>query len=283
MPFPYPQNAGYREIPLYEELTSHDVAAAVKAGAHVIVPTGAVEQHAGHLPLGTDNYQCIDIGRRAAATLNAEGVPVLLGPTIPYGPSAILSESPRSFPGTINISHDTMKALVSEVCRELVAQGFRVIHLICGHAESDPVLQIVAKEVSETTEASVLSLQWLIGIQPGYKGIMNSPRPQGHAGEGETCRMLVTAPDLVRMDKCVSYHPDLPADPAPNDRMPYLGGAIGRYKYPPGVFAGFEDGLWGDPANATAEVGERSYGLINDWLCEAIRKEHAMWRDHFDH
>lgn len=279
MTFPYPRTESYRDIPRYEDLTSPDVAAAIAAGAHVIVPTGATEQHAGHLPLGTDTYQCLDIARRAAATLNREGVPVLVGPSIPYGPSAILSESPRKFPGSIDISHETLKCLTLDICRELVTQGFRVIYLICGHAESDPVLQVVAKEISETTDASVLTLQWLIGIQPGYKGIMKSPRPQGHAGEGETARMLVTAPELVRLDQAVSYHPNLPANPAPNDRMPYLGGAIGRYKYPPKVFEGFEDGLWGDPMNATPEVGERSYTLINDWICEAIRKEYAMWKD----
>ena len=86
------------------------------------------------------------------------------------------------------------------------------------------------------TEASVVTLQWLVGIQPGYKGVMRSEKPQGHAGEGETARMLVTAPHLVRMDEARSYHPAIPPDPAPNDKMPYLGGAIGRYKYPPAVF-----------------------------------------------
>ncbi len=277
MPFPYPTTGDFRDIPLFDELTSPDVAAAARAGAHVIVPTGATEQHAGHLPLGTDTYQCVDIARRAAATLAAEGVPVIVGPAIPFGPSAILSESPKAFPGTINLSADTLRRVVDEVCRELVGQGFRVIYLICGHAESDPVLQIVAKDVSDSTEASVLTLQWLIGIQPGYRGVMRSERPQGHAGEGETARMLVSAPDLVRMEEARSYHPHMPDRTAPNDRAPYLGGAIGRYKYPPQVFEGFEDGLWGDPQNATAEVGETSYRLINDWVCEAIRCEWRLW------
>ena len=277
MPFPYPKTDDWRAIPTFDELTSPDVAAAIRAGAHVIVPTGATEQHAGHLPLGTDTYQCIDIARRAAATLNAEGIPLLVGPAIPFGPSALLTESPKAFPGTINLSAETLRRLVDEVCRELVGQGFRVIYLVCGHAESDPVLQIVAKDVSETTAASVLTLQWLIGIQPGYRGVMRSERPQGHAGEGETARMLVTAPHLVRMEEAVSYHPHLPKRMAPNDKAPYLGGAIGRYKYPPAVFEGFEDGLWGDPQNGTAEVGETSYRLINDWICEAIRCEWQLW------
>ncbi|WP_108661116.1 creatininase family protein [Acuticoccus kandeliae] len=279
MPFPYILTDSHRDIPLYEELTSPDVAAAAAAGAHVIISTGATEQHGGHLPLGTDTYQCLEFAKRAAYDLNKAGVPVLVGPSIPFGPSPLLTESPKVFAGTINVSPETLRRLTEEVVREIVSHGFRVVYLICGHAESDPVLQLVAKAVSETTDASVLTLQWLVGIREKYKGVMRSPRPQSHAGEGETARMLVTAPHLVRLGEAASYHPSLPTDPAPEDRAPYLGGAIGRYKYPPHVFANFEDGIWGDPANATAEVGETSYRLINDWLCEAIRKEYALWKD----
>lgn len=277
MAFDYSSLASHQDIPLYEEMTSLDVAEAAKAGAHVIVVAGATEQHAGHLPLGTDTYQGLETARRAAFDLAKEGIPVLVGPAIPFGPKPFLSESPKDFPGTINLSHSTLKLMIEEVCRQLVGQGFPVVYLLCSHAENDPVLQIVAKEVSETTDASVVTLQWLVGIQPGYKGLMNSTRPQGHAGEGETARMLASAPHLVRMDQARSYHPHLPADIAPNDKMPYLGGAIGRYKYPAKVFEGFEDGLWGDPQNATAEVGEKSYSLINTWVCAAIRSEWKLW------
>ncbi|MGV6872231.1 creatininase family protein [Pseudochelatococcus sp. B33] len=267
----------HRDIPLYEELTSHDVADAAKAGAHVIVVAGATEQHGGHLPLGTDTYQGLETARRAAFDLAREGIPLLVGPAIPFGPKPFLSESPKSFPGTINLSHATARAVIEEVCRELVGHGFPVVYLLCSHAEHDPILQIVAKEISDTTDASVVTLQWLVGIQPGYKGMMKSERPQGHAGEGETARMLASAPHLVRLDKARSYHPHLPDTAAPHDKMPYLGGAIGRYKYPAKVFAGFEDGIWGDPQNATAEVGEKSYALINDWVCAAIRSEWQLW------
>jgi creatinine amidohydrolase len=277
MTYPYARLDSFRDIPAYDDLTSPDIAAAVAAGAHVIVPCCATEAHGAHLPLGTDTIQGIDMCRRAVHRLQQEGIPLVLGPAIPFGPKAILTESPREFPGTINIAHDTLKCLVRDVCQQLVGQGFRVVYLLCGHAESDPVLQIVAKEISEMTEASVVTLQWLVGIQPGYKGVMRSEKPQGHAGEGETARMLVTAPHLVRMDEARSYHPAIPPDPAPNDKMPYLGGAIGRYKYPPAVFENFDDGIWGDPQNATEAVGEKSYALITDWLCAAIRSEWRIW------
>ncbi|KUF09895.1 creatininase family protein [Pseudoponticoccus marisrubri] len=277
MTFPYPDTATWREIPIFDELTSHDVAAAVAAGAHVIVPFGATEQHAGHLPLGTDTYQSVDIARRAAATLMREGVPLLVGPAVPFGPSAVQSESPIDFPGSVYVSHATLLSLTRDICHELARQGFKVIYLVCGHAESDPVLQIAAKEVSEETDASVLSVQWLIGTQPEYGTVKRAPGSQGHAGEGETARMLASAPHLVRPHKYVSYRPALPADPAAHDKMPYLGGAIGRYKYPPHVFEGFEDGLWGDPEYATAESGEAYYEIIDRWLCDVIRKERALW------
>ncbi|MCO5091313.1 creatininase family protein [Bosea sp. (in: a-proteobacteria)] len=278
MTFPYKKTDSFRDIPHYEELTSPDVAAAIEKGAHIIVSTGAIEQHGAHLPLGTDVYQCVTLARMAAAVLNREGIPVLSGPVIPYGPRPLLSECPLSLPGTINISQKTMMAITEEVCRELVGQGFKVIYLLCGHAETDAILQIVAKEVSETTDASVVTLNKLIGVRgKGYRTMMKSERSQSHGGEGETSRMLVAIPNLVRMDKAESYQPNIPGDRPPEDHMPYLGGAIGRYKYPPEVFENFHGGIWGDPANASVEVGEKSFQMMTDFVCAAIRYEWKLW------
>ena len=269
--------SSHRDVPLFEEMTSEQVADAIARRAQVILPAGATEQHGPHLPLGTDTFQGIEVARRAIFLLAREGVPAIMGPVIPFGPPQFLTESPRPFPGTVNVSNNTLRALTYDLCRELAGQGFRTIFLLCANAESEPVLQIVAKEVSETTPASVLTLQWLVGIQPGYKGLMRSERPQGHAGEGETARILASSPHLVHMDKAYSYHPRVPAETAPNNKMPYLGGAIGRYKYPDHVFDGYEHGTWGDPQNATAEVGEKSYQIISEWVCAAVRAEWRLW------
>lgn len=76
----------HRAIPLFEEMTWPDVKKAARANAPVIVPLGATEQHGPHLPLGADTYQGIDMSRRAAAILRAEGIPLVLGPAIPFGP-----------------------------------------------------------------------------------------------------------------------------------------------------------------------------------------------------
>ena len=262
----------HRRVPLFEERTWLDIAAAVAADAPVIVPMGATEQHGGHLPLGADTMQGIDMCRRTAAVLAREGVPLLVGPAIPFGPLPFLSESPKDFPGTIVVSNDTLRMLTRDVCVSLIAHGFRRIYLLLANVESEYAMHIVAKELTETTPANIVALNWLIGARPGYKGILKSDRPQGHGGEGETARLLATAPHLVRMDEARPYHPNLPAQPdVHGDVLPYLGGAVGRYRFDGNEFDGFVDGITGDPQLATAETGEKSYALIANWIASVVR------------
>jgi creatinine amidohydrolase len=262
----------HRRVLIFDEMTSPDIAAAVAANAPVIVALGAMEQHGAHLPLSTDTYQGLDMCRRASALLAKEGLPLIVGPAIPFGPPPFLSESPKPLPGTINISNDTLRALLQDVCVSLIGHGFRRIYLLLANVESEYAMHIVAKELTETTPANIVTLNWLIGIRPQYKGIMVSDKPQGHGGEGETARMLATAPHLVRMENARPYHPDLPREPEVHgDFLPYLGGAIGRYRFDRNEFAGFVDGITGDPQLATAETGEKSYALIAKWIADAVR------------
>ena len=182
-------------------MTSPDVAAAIAAGAPIMVAAGATEQHGDHLPLASDTLQGLDIGKRVARRLALDDIPFVVGPAIPFGPRPFRTESPRDLPGTVNLSHATLKAVFEEVCAELIEQGFCTVYLQLANAETDPILQLVAKELSERTPARVITLNWLIGIRSRYKGLMRATRPQSHGGEGETARMLATAPHLVRMDR----------------------------------------------------------------------------------
>jgi len=187
-----------------------------------------------------------------------------------------LIETPKDYPGTISLSSNTMKTLLEEVCMELIRIGFPTLYLLQGHAENDAIIQLVAKELTEQTTAQVLSLNWLIGIRSRYRGVLRSKKSEGHGGEGETSRMLASAAHLVHMERARSYYtkpskgPEIEAD-----YLPYLGGAIGRYRPPDGMFAGQKGGITGNPALATAETGEKCYDLITDWIIEIVKKE---WR-----
>ena len=106
----------------------------------------------------------------------------------------------------------------------VIEQVFRTVYLNLTNAETDPILQIVAKELTERTPARVITVNWLIGIRSSYRSLMRVTKPQSHGGEGETARMLATAPRLVRMDRARSYHPRPSAHPPIEaDAMPYLG------------------------------------------------------------
>ena len=263
----------HRSIPLFEEMTWPDVEKAVRANAPVIVPLGATEQHGPHLPLGADTYQGIDMSRRTAAILRAEGIPLVIGPAIPFGPPPFLSESPIARPGTIAVSNDTLRAVTHDVCRSLIDHGFRRLYLLLANVESEYAMHIVAKELTEQTQANIVTLNWLIGIRPKYKGLLKSTRPQGHGGEGETARLLATVPHLVRMKEARPYHPTIKTSPdVYGDFLPYLGGAIGRYRFDGDEFRGFRD-ITGDPQLATAETGEKTYAVIAEWIAAAIRHD----------
>jgi len=276
---PFELETDHRRVPLFEERTWPDIAHAVATGAPVIVPLGATEQHGRHLPLGADTMQGIDMCRRAAALLAREGVPLVVGPVIPFGPLPFLSESPKTYPGTIVVSNDTLRALTRDVCTSLIAHGFRRIYLLLANVESEYAMHIVAKELTEATPANIVTLNWLIGIRSGYKGVLKSDRPQGHGGEGETARLLATAPHLVRMEEARPYHPNLPRQPeVAGDALPYLGGAIGRYRFDGDEFEGFEDGITGDPQLATAATGEKSYAFIAEWIASVVRYDRRLKR-----
>src|SRR5262249_15076700 len=101
MPMTEHDHIDHRAIPLFEELTWPEVDAAAKAEAPLITGLGETGGPGLPLPLGTDTYQGLDMCRRAAAVLKAESIDLVVGPAIPFGPPPFLSESPRSFPGTI--------------------------------------------------------------------------------------------------------------------------------------------------------------------------------------
>lgn len=258
------------DVKLHEELTWPGVAAATRADAPVLVPLGATEQHCPHLPFGTDTFQGIEVAGRAVVTLAAEGIPAVLGPAIPYGPSQFLSEAPRDFPGTIALGHGTLTLLIGEVCRGLIRPGFMRLDLLLANAETDPVMQIAAKEVVDSTGADVVTLDWLVGAAPEDRGMRRSSWPQGHAGEGETARMLAIMPHLARMDQAKPCHPHIPPRAAHGHVMPYLGGGVGRFCFSEKVFAGFDDGIRGEPANATAEDGHAHHGIFAGWVTRVI-------------
>src|SRR5947209_13923322 len=84
-----------------------------------VLPTGAIEAHGPHLPLGTDVIIAEAMARRGAERLAARGFEVLLLPVIAYTPTRFAA----AFAGTIDVAPDSTTELVWSIARSLTTHG----------------------------------------------------------------------------------------------------------------------------------------------------------------
>ena len=256
--------------PTLEEMTGPEVEAALKKTDVLLLPVGATEAHGAHLPLGTDSFEARENCRRAAIRLEALGCPVIIGPVIPFGTSSFH----LGFAGTISLSPHTMIKLLTEVCLSLHETGFRKFALVHGHDGNLPVMMVAAQEiVDHTADAQAMVLNWLTPLSKVYHTIQTSKQQEGHGGEGETARILVTHPELVQLDRAIKHH-------VPPDDMRKIQGAE-HIKTGGGIFYAtrrYRDhspfGHIGDPALATEETGDKGYAVIAEWLARVIARDY---------
>lgn len=205
------------------ELTWPEAAAKIAAGAPVLLPLGATEQHGHHMALNVDVVIPTAICERVARAVGG-----LVAPTVPYGNRS----QPRSgggpaFPGTINLSAHTFSLVVRDIIVELYRQNVRRIVVLNGHYEniwpSVEGIELALDAIGSDKVDSLTILRmdhWefarpetISRIFPdGYPGIELE-----HASVIETSMMLAIRPDLVDLDRALH---DGPAQFRPYDRFP---------------------------------------------------------------
>lgn len=95
---------------LLEEMTTAEVRDALTRTDAALLPTGAIEQHGGHLPLGTDWYLGVESYLRIVAELARRGHQV-----VAYAPPISQSDLFKSYPGTLTLSTATLIAIQREI------------------------------------------------------------------------------------------------------------------------------------------------------------------------
>ncbi len=252
------------------EMSGQEVAEALQKTDVLLLPVGATENHGAHLPLGTDTMEAREICRRAAVALEAAGCPVVIGPVIPFGTSSFH----MGFPGTITLSSTTLINLLKEVLISLNKTGFRKFALVHGHDGSLPSMMVAAQDfVDMTLGTQAMVLNWLTPLSKVYHTIQTSKKLEGHGGEGETSRLLVTHPEIVHPERGTAHH----LDPAVMRKIQ----GPEHIKTGGGVFYATRSykehtpyGHIGDPGLAKAETGEKGYAVIVDWISTVIQREY---------
>ena len=255
---------------LLPEMTSEEVGEELKHTDIIIFPVGATEVHGPHLPLAADTIQGTDGVRRIVARLASQGIRVVGGLPIPLG----ISMQQMDFPGTISLMPDTMMAVIRDVCNSVIKHGFRRIVLVMSHDGNLGPLCSVAEEISKQPGVRVLLVNWLPFLISKSPKFLRS-KSDGHAGEGETARLLATFPELVQLDRAQIGPEEAGSGPQLEYDLPVAFGG-GTFDPPRGLKDKTPIGSFGDPRVATAEVGEKTYDLCADWACEVIRRHFAL-------
>lgn len=135
---------------LWENLTWKELRELVNKYLVVaLLPTGSVEQHGPHLPLGTDHLIAYKISLILSNYFNKNfsktNIRLIVLPPIPYGYSIMWS----AYPGTITIDTDTLRLLVRDVIKSVHSSGVKHVLVVNAHAGNSEILKVALREVVE--------------------------------------------------------------------------------------------------------------------------------------
>ena len=238
------------------DLTWTEIEAAIESGCRtVVVAVGAIEQHGPHLPISMDALAGDEIARRIAEELGD----ALAAPTIRPGCSGHHME----FPGTITVPATVLMDLIRSYCRSLSEHGFEHVVLVPTHGGNFGPVNAVAPEVAREIDAGVISVADLHGyMELQNEGLADAGvtyrEPVVHAGAVETAMVLAIDEGLVRSDELEA-------------------GVEGEISTARLLSEGFksitENGVLGDPREATAEAGEAILDRVATAYAERIEAE----------
>jgi creatinine amidohydrolase len=231
-----------------------EVKAELDAGRDtVVIAFGATEQHGPHMPLATDALIGDHLARLVADKLDA-----FVAPTVRIG----CSEHHLAFPGTLSVSEQTFHGIVADVVRSLARGGFRHVVLLPTHGGNfAPLAAAIEKlgpvdgiEIKALTDLGALFAIAQLGVDE--HGV---PLSEGglHAGEWETSMLMAIHPDLIHAEN---------GAPGFTGDMEAAVGAI----FSEGVHAVSENGVIGDPAQASAAHGERYWDKVVAITLDAV-------------
>lgn len=231
-------------------------AAGESRGQAVLVPTGAVEQHGPHLPVGTDTLIAAAIARQVASQM--EGV--LVAEPIPYG----CSWHHLGFPGTVSLGVTTFVAVVVDVCRSLREQGLTPI-VLNGHAGNRAALDVAVTELAVAGYRCAALTYFDLLREDARDLIPEADSATGHACALETSLTLFLMPGAVDSDA-------IPSGGTPSSWPdPHM---FARKEV--SIIRAFNEinpsGVIGEPSLATAELGERLFDAAVRRCIDAVER-----------
>ena len=182
-------------------MTSPEVESLLTKTDMVIIPIGALEQHAGHLPIGTDFIAGVERCKLIAQERDILCAPVLMAGQSPYH---------MGFAGTITLTADTIMKVHLEAADSLIHHGFKRFIIMNAHGGNRAISALIVDQINQNTAGVAVSFGDAVRPFTEPSSVTPSTVLDRHGGTSETSRSLYLMPDLVQIDKAVAAQLTLP-------------------------------------------------------------------------
>ncbi len=216
-----------------------------------IIVTGATENHAFHLPMGTDTSAAYAVAEETAKRVDG----ALLLPPIPFG----VSDQLMPYPFTITLTAETLAQVIFEVAESCLVQGIRHFLLVNGHGGNNSAIDVAMRKIRRRypdVKMAASLAWWISGPKLLPEGTFAKDYGIGHAGEAETSTALYVTPDCVDMDVAEGEWPQAPKEVRLLTTIPETS----------------KSGATGDPSPATAEKGRLIVTALGEYLAAFIKE-----------
>ncbi|MEW9308965.1 creatininase family protein [Labrys neptuniae] len=241
----------------FAAMTSPDVralAASQSSRPVALLPTGAVEQHGPHLPLGVDIWLASAVARAVAE--GQAGMRVC--EPFAYGSS----QHHRAFPGTMSLSPQTFIAVLADLGECLWNDGFLPV-ILNGHGGNRAAIQVAVTTLGQHGVVSAGFSYFDLIADIATEVLSDAAGGTGHACALETSLMMHVLPQTVREDL-------IPAGTTPPSWPdPHLFAAPAITVWRP--FEAIRDnGVIGTPSQASPSAGARLFEAAVSRSREAV-------------
>jgi creatinine amidohydrolase len=258
------------------DMTYVEIERAAEEKAIILLPTGVIEEHGPHLPLGVDVYGSYLIAKMTRAELNRKGISSLIAPPFYWG----MNNCTASFAGSFTVREETMISLIWDIMNSLKRWGFKNVFVMNHHydeAQNRTLKTAIQKARVDTGIRAYWILDEVLAKRFGFTGKESyilihkaSPVPpvpflEIHADSYETGFMMHYFTDLADVE---AMKPLKATDVTAQDLKVWRRGWDEARKITP-------QGFLGDPASASAARGRErieAYGRIGADLIEVFLK-----------
>jgi len=187
------------------EMTRCEAEAVLDDVEAVIIPTGSLEQHGVHLPMGHDTASALFIATKAAERLYPK---ILVAPPIAVG----LSPHHMRWPLSLTLRPATFLALLLDLASSLKQHGVRRVVILNGHGGNmraweeigGSATRIAAEKMGEMGLKAAAVNYWELLPNSFLEETLDVEPSGGHAGEFETSVALFMYPEKVRREKAAA-------------------------------------------------------------------------------